>query len=1013
MAETKQRVPLATHYNAIFGPRGFQLAPHHYPIIAGIEDDRIPRMNVIGPPGFGKALAYGTLIPTPEGWRSIETLRPGDTVYHPSGRSTRVVARENWAPVSLWRIRFADGRLLTAHENHLWKVHHKEIGVRRVELPAKDGKRQRGRVRDIPVEQAWEILSTRELVNLWERRKGLRLFVPLTDPVDFNEKPLWRGATSNGRGRLARSHALQDFDPNTQLSIPPYLMGCILGDGHITNGGAALITSADAEMFDLIQTDAQTAGLSITSKVYNGYYRYTVDGVAPRIRALGMAGKRSHDKTVPPVYLRGSVEQRWALLQGLMDTDGSAPDIGRKGQNNAAIDFSTASMELAADVTELVWSLGGIADVEPRKSHYTLHGKRVEGRLSYRIHIRFRDSSKAFRLTRKRKLAGESQYSDTLKLRIIDIEPSRAEPSTCVQVDAPDGMFLAGYFVPTHNSTLFGVAIPTWEVGNDPSMTVLGVSAGEKLVGTFLHAAMEVIQQSKHFQVLYPEVRPDKNAGWSTERGLFVTGRAPGDQDASYFAAGLKSKALTGVHARLILLDDLHDESNTLTPEARADVIETYYRTLLGRADPRGCRFIATGRRWAVDDIYGHWIESGDWVVLHTPAHRPGQQNLWYDVYVPKGLRCVYSESLRPDPDQPADSRVTKYRAYYGVDPTGEGFYWPTSAAKRGEANAIRRGNPKLYQAVYQGDPRAAEEQVFTADDFRPYAPPEGLAFGLASPAVQTFVGQGRGHVAQAWDTAFGQSQSEALTAGVTGLLLPCNQWHRGEDPAVVGPCEFHFDVLLLDLFAEHVDFSQLVQAVRRQNHKWSPRRVVVEEKASGISLIQTLKSSDVPLYPIKVVEGKIARAVNGVGGGAASVQGWARLGRVMYPAGARWAPDFLKKVLAFSGDAAPSRADEFDAFVHLVTYAILRSRKTGKLPTDLEGGEMAPIVEVAAAAQRNRATLGGLVASLDLAGDSGLQVYGLCGAPCRHWTVAGNATRCALDDSKRMALEGCGRWAK
>lgn len=559
-------------------------------------------------------------------------------------------------------------------------------------------------------------------------------------------------------------------------------------------------------------------------------------------------------------------------------------------------------------------------------------------------------------------------------------------------------------------STLFSVGIPTWELGNDPTMTVLGVSAGEKLVGTFLHAAMEVIQHSKHFRALYPDVQPDKTAGWSTERGLFVTGRAPGDQDASYFAAGLKSKALTGVHARLILLDDLHDESNTLTPEARADVIETYYRTLLGRADPRGCRFIATGRRWAVDDIYGHWIESGDWVVLHTPAHRPGQQNLWYDVYVPKGLRCIYSETLRPDPEQPADARVVKYRAYFGMDPTGEGFYWPTSDAKRAEANAIRRGSPKLYQAVYQGDPRAAEERVFVESDFRPYAPPDDLSLGLASPAVQTFLaGQSRGHVAQAWDTAFGQSQSEALTAGMTGLLLPCNQWHRGEDPAVVGPCEFHFDVLLLDLFAEHVDFSGLVQTIRQQNRKWSPRRVIVEEKASGISLLQTLKSSDVPLYPIKAVEGKIARAVNGVGGGAASVQGWARLGRVMYPAGAKWAPEWLKKVLSFSGDAAPSRADEFDAFVHLVTYAILRSRKTSKLPSEIEGVTPVPEAIVAGRARG----IGGLVAALDLGGDTGMTVSGLCGAPCKHWKLTDNAMRCALDQVKRTALDGCGKWVK
>ena len=65
-------------------------------------------------------------------------------------------------------------------------------------------------------------------------------------------------------------------------------------------------------------------------------------------------------------------------------------------------------------------------------------------------------------------------------------------------------------------SNLMAIAAPTWFIGNDPTTTVLGVSAGEKLVGTFLRASMEIIQASPHFGELYPDVRPDMGAGWSS-----------------------------------------------------------------------------------------------------------------------------------------------------------------------------------------------------------------------------------------------------------------------------------------------------------------------------------------------------------------------------------------------------------------------------------------------------------------------------------------------------------------
>jgi hypothetical protein len=188
---------------------------------------------------------------------------------------------------------------------------------------------------------------------------------------------------------------------------------------------------------------------------------------------------------------------------------------------------------------------------------------------------------------------------------------------------------------------------PSFLLGHDPTQTVLGISAGEALIQGFQRSVMEIIEWSPLYHRIFPNVRPDKAAGWSTERGMFVTGRSPGDPDASYWAAGLDSKSLTGKHGRTIQLDDPHDKENSVSVTACEKVITTWYNTVLGRADPRGARFIVAGRRWNEEDLYGHLKRTGDFVVLELPAERMGSSHLYFDVTVPDGLECVFTEEAR------------------------------------------------------------------------------------------------------------------------------------------------------------------------------------------------------------------------------------------------------------------------------------------------------------------------------------------------------------------------------
>lgn len=193
-------------------------------------------------------------------------------------------------------------------------------------------------------------------------------------------------------------------------------------------------------------------------------------------------------------------------------------------------------------------------------------------------------------------------------------------------------------------SQALSIVYPSWLLGHDPTQTIIGVSGAENLAQGFMSAVMEIVAYNRVFHMTFPNVRPDKEAGWSNDKGAFVTGRRQGIPDSNFWSGGLTSKVLVGKHARTLILDDLHSDDNSRTPQQCEEVVRKYYNTILGRADPTGARFIMAGRRWHENDIYGQLQASEDWVVLRLPAERPGSQRLYHDVYVPDNLDCVFTD---------------------------------------------------------------------------------------------------------------------------------------------------------------------------------------------------------------------------------------------------------------------------------------------------------------------------------------------------------------------------------
>lgn len=260
--------------------------------------------------------------------------------------------------------------------------------------------------------------------------------------------------------------------PETSLPVDPYVLGVWLGDGHRVEAGkhAASVTSEDPEIvnevvragYDLMNITVDTRG--------NKAFEFSFRSLGRRLADLGV----SRDKRIPLQYLRASHDQRLALLQGLMDTDGS---ISRSG----SAEISLSDEALAEDVEELIHTLGVKVTRKVSAAGYRdAAGTWIRCKDRYRMH--FTTSQVCFRLPRKARYIPEpEEIRDTQRwLYITSITPTESRPGRCIQVDNDDHVYLCGKeMIPTHNTAL-------------PEAAAF-LDANRREDGTYEHVGMETI----------------------------------------------------------------------------------------------------------------------------------------------------------------------------------------------------------------------------------------------------------------------------------------------------------------------------------------------------------------------------------------------------------------------------------------------------------------------------------------------------------------------------------------
>jgi hypothetical protein len=176
-----------------------------------------------------------------------------------------------------------------------------------------------------------------------------------------------------------------------------------------------------------------------------------------RLHALGVHG----NKHIPNRYLRASKTQRIALLQGLMDTDGT---FDRRA---ARVEYTTVLPELATGFCELARTLGFKPTMTQKRTSWTYKGLRKEGR-AFRISFPVDGAINPFRIPRK---AGGVVFTktDVGFRQIVAVSPVESRPVRCIRVSNDSHLFLAGDgMVPTHNTMGLLEGWASHVIVNDP-----------------------------------------------------------------------------------------------------------------------------------------------------------------------------------------------------------------------------------------------------------------------------------------------------------------------------------------------------------------------------------------------------------------------------------------------------------------------------------------------------------------------------------------------------------------
>jgi len=313
--------------------------------------------------------------------------------------------------------------------------------------------------------------------------------------------------------------------------------------------------------------------------------------------------------------------------------------------------------------------------------------------------------------------------------------------------------------------------------------------------------------------------------------------------------------ALTGRGADTIIIDDALKADDALSDARRRSVNEWFDNTLRSRlnSQEKGAIIIVMQRLHA-DDLVAHVQQHESWDVLSFPAI--AERDETYDFLTPYGRRRIHRST--GDILQPA-------------------LLSPSALESQ------RRGMTEYnFVAQYQQDPQPPSGIIVKPEWLKYYEPGD-----LPKQFNQIF---------QSWDTA--NKDTELSNFSV------CTTWGLKDRR-----------LFLLDVYRHKLEFPDIKRAVRELAAFHRAQIVLIEDKASGSSLIQELRAEHFSL--VQAAPALDGDKVMRLRAQTAKIEG----GFVLFPRQAHWLDTYLRELISFPNSKYD---DQVDSTVFALAWSLL-----------------------------------------------------------------------------------------
>lgn len=385
-------------------------------VMASLMRPELCNVMLLAEAGSGKAFEDSTPIPVSDmrGYVPIGDMSVGDMVFDESGKPVNVLGVFHQGKKRAYRVTFADGSQLICNDEHLWNVRTRY---------------QHYHDRDYTTMTLRQIMDY-GVVRSLAGSEMKSFYIPLNGAVERDE---------------------------VDLPVHPYVLGALIGDGCLSGERVLTISSPDDGVPKKVASLIGAVGVQRNPNNYD--WQFLSGGDVKFIRQADLADKCDFDnvfytksiyRRIPEIYKIASISQRMALLQGLMDTDGSLDNSDRHHCM-----FSTNSKGLAYDVLELLRSLGIRASIFESEREDKVN-------VEYSVFIKLPDEE-------KRKLFTDASGKGNISMidnrryhriyndmAIVDVEDLGYDVDmTCIYVDSESHLFQAGKeHIVTHNTAL-------------------------------------------------------------------------------------------------------------------------------------------------------------------------------------------------------------------------------------------------------------------------------------------------------------------------------------------------------------------------------------------------------------------------------------------------------------------------------------------------------------------------------------------------------------------------------